>query len=459
MDTNEYVKQEIERSGSTCFASKVTEEALIGRMLQDMQVAQDVSMELTADDFYFGDYARIFRGIQSVLAKKAKVDLITVDSAVTELYPLQGATLSQAMVECYHAAMKYRARAVDDYVKIIRELSTRRRSIANYEQLLVKLKDPSQNVGELLEQARADSARVTDGRHQWTTMQDVLLSTYMYLEKRQRGEIKSITSGIKSVDALIGGFFGGELTVIGARPSVGKSAFGANIALAAASEGYKVAVVSREMTDIQFGARLISHESWVNGMKLRKGEIESDDWEKLAESLNRLADLPIDFMFAIRTIEELVSEITRKVERKECDILIVDYLQLVETQRRFEKDYQRVGYISAELKHLATDCNIPVVALAQVNRETDGQMPSLRSLRDSGNIEQDADGVIFLHRPKNANDDSVDARDKDALKTWTDQGYSYLCVGIAKQRQGMTGRTCLLFDPALMRYVEIDRRG
>lgn len=454
----DYVQEQIIQAGAADFSSEAAEKAVIARMLARSTDAEAHAGELTEKDFYYPQYGKIFRAIQTVVTQRMHVDLITVDAALGKLFPGEAGTLAETMVGAA-GMIAATGRRIEDYIKIVKDLSTRRQSIRSFEGLVAQLRDPTRNIADIIDEMRAQSGQIVQSRHQWTTVQDVILATYEYLEKRQSGQIKSITTGIGNIDGLIGGFFGGELTVIGARPSVGKSAFGANIAMSAARKGFKVAVVSREMTDIQYGARMISHEAWVDGMKLRKGEINPDDWSRIAECMGDIGALPIEFLFSVRTVENLAQEVQRKVERGELDMLIVDYLQLMETRRQFRQENLRVGYISTTLKHLATDCNIPVIALAQVNRDTDGQMPSLKSLKASGDIEQDADGVIFLHRPASASDNFIDRRDRDYFDSYTEKGLVYLCIGVAKQRQGAVGNACVLFDPAYMRYIEIDRTG
>lgn len=452
----DFVQEQILQAGASDFSSKGAEEAVIALMISHTKDAEDHVGDLNEGDFYFPQHGMIFRAIQSVIAQRMNVDLVTVDAALGKLYPMEQVQLAEMMVGCVES-LTMAGHRITDYIQIVKDLSTRRKSIHSFEGLVAQLRDPTRNIADILDQMREETGNIQQTKHTWQNLQDVLLSTYEYLEKRQSGQIKSISTGITNIDNLIGGFFGGELTVIGARPSVGKSAFGANIALSAARKGFKVGVVSREMTDIQYGARMIAHESWVDGMKLRKGEIDGEEWSRIAEGIGGLGSLPIEFMFSVRTVEDLAREVQRRVERQELDMLVVDYLQLLETQKRFQQENLRVGYISTTLKHLATDCNIPVIALAQVNRDSDGQMPTLKSLKASGDIEQDADGVIFLHRPSSANDPYVDERDKAVFNLYEEKGLSYLCIGVAKQRQGVTGKACVIFDPAFMRYIEIDR--
>lgn len=455
-ERSEYVQQQIVKAGAANFASQSAEECVICSLVSRSEDAAHYAMELSESDFYFPDYGRIFKAIKTVLAKGQNVDLVTVDAAIGELYPLEQTRITSVMIGCVNG-MSIGLRNIEDYIRIVKDLSTRRQSIKSFEGLVARLKDPSQAIADILDQMRTEGNQITQGSHTWESMPDVLMATYEYLEKRAKGEIKSITTGIGNVDALIGGFFGGELTVIGARPSVGKSAFGANIAIEAAKRGYNVAVVSREMTDIQYGQRMLSHDSWVDGMRLRKGELEADEWSRLAEAMGTMANLPISFMFTVRTVEDLRMEVQRKAERGKLDVLVVDYLQLMDTQRRFREEHLRVGFISKALKDIAVDFNIPVIALAQVNRDSDGNMPTLKSLKASGDIEQDADGVIFLHRPSDANDAFVDPRDKEYFPAYEQQGYTYLCIGVAKQRQGVVGKANVLFDSAHMRYMAIER--
>lgn len=456
---NHYVQEQIIQAQDADFSNKQAEEAVLGYFLLGKRDAADYAATLTTEDFYYADHGKIFSGVKAVLAKRQKADLITIDAALTAMYPLEMPALSEIMIRCSNANMQFTisTHSIADYCQIVKDLSARRQSIRTFEGLTAQFRDPTRDIADILEQLRLAAGRIASGKHKWHSMSDVLLATYDYLEKRQQGQIKAITTGVNNIDALIGGFFGGELTIIGARPSVGKSAFGANIALSAARKGFKVAILSREMSDVQYGSRIISHEAWIDGMKLRKGDIDPDDWTRIAERLGELGALPIDFLFTVRTIEDLCQEVRRKVENGQLDMLIVDYLQLMQSQRRFDKDYLRVGYISAELKHLAMDCGIPVIALAQVGRDAEGSMPSLKNLRDSGNIEQDADGVIFLHRAENANDEYIDKRDRPYFDDYKERGLTYLCIGVAKQRQGATGKACVLFDPTLMRYIEIDR--
>ena len=457
MAATDYVREQIEASAPSGFSSEKAEQGVICQLLSSNDKALLHAGELNQADFYDPERGKLLAAIQATVAKRQTVDLVTVDNTLGEMFPADHMALTNAMVGCVNA-MSLDFTSLDDYIEIVRSLARRRQSIVAFEGILRDLKDPTHDIGEIVDRARTQAADAMESRHAWMSMSDVLVSTYEFLEKRERGEVKGITTGLKAIDKMIGGFFPGELTVIGARPGVGKSAFGANVALEAARKGYRVAVVSREMTDIQYGQRVMSRGSLVDGMKLRKAELDGDDWIKIAEALTEMSALPVSFMFTVSAVEDLRSEVQKKALRGEIDMLVVDYLQLMQTRKQFrDRENLRIGYVCKALKAMAVDFNIPVIALAQVNRDSDGQMPTLKNLKDSGDIEQDADNIIFLHRPSSAGDSCVYPEDRLTFETYTALGYVYQCICVAKQRQGALGKICLLFDPGHMKYTEIDR--
>ncbi len=457
-ENSEYVSFELQKAAATSFASDEAEKSLLGCFVTNFKDCVGQFNELVEDDFYYDNHRIIFRAIKRARAEQLEVDLITIDQMFEKIVPGEANRYTSDVIECTRTLAF--AWNVNSYLTVVKSLSTRRKALAMMAQVQQQLSDPTQDINCIMDKLRTEAGDINVGKHSWVTMADVMMATYDYLEQRVKGETVSITTGIRNVDAVIGGFFGGELTVIGARPAVGKSVFGMNVALAAAEKGFKVGICSREMTDIQFGQRILSYETYMDGMKIRKADITDEDWVKLAEGLGEAAQLPVDFLFTVRTVEDLRAEVQRKANRGEIDILIVDYLQLMSTAQKFKEDRLRVGYISKALKDIAVDFNIPVIALAQVKRYAGGaraKMPTLEDLKDSGSIEQDADGVIFLHNPYDEEDEYVDPRDKPYFRNFAEKGFTYLCLGIAKQRQGSTGKVCVLFDKRTMHYYAIER--
>ena len=398
----------IEASAQTGFASEDAEKALLGSIVSRYDMCAQLLSELSAEDFYFDAHKTIFQAVKQAQAERLAIDLVTIGSTIDKIAPQAGNTLTQILVGCTQAAEPW---AAESHCRIVKELSARRRAIDLVGKVRQELMDPSNDINGTIDQLATASNELLVSGHKWTPIQDVLVEAYEYTAKRASGEITSITSGISNLDHVIGGFFGGELTVVGARPAVGKSVFGMNTALAAAKQGYRVGIVSREMTDIQYGQRILSYAGGVDGSNLRRAKLSPEEWDSLAKGLEQASTLPISFLFTVRTVEDLRAEIQRKFNRHEIDMLVVDYLQLMETAQRYREDRLRVGRISKELKNIAVDFNIPVVALAQVRRFAGGaraKMPTLEDLKDSGSIEQDADNVIFLHNPFDAEDDFVD---------------------------------------------------
>lgn len=454
----DFEQTSIAAAAANGFYSEEAERSILGNIVFKYDNYGYFLSELAEDDFYTQEHKTILRAIKRTKAEGLEIDLVTVGGMLDKIDPVNAGAISSELIAC---AQSYsQAYHAESYMKIVKELSVRRNAIRLVDEIQMQLKDPAQAINGIMDKLRTRAGDMLIGKHTWVSMQDVMIATYEYLERRTKGDIVSITTGIPNVDSVIGGFFGGELTIIGARPAVGKSVFGMNVAMAAARQGFHVAICSREMTDIQYGQRIISYEGMIDGMKLRKAAISAEDWGTIAEAAMLAARKPIDFLFTVRTVEDLRAEVQRKIARGKLDMLVVDYLQLMSADQRFKEDRLRVGYISRALKEIAVDYNIPVIALAQVKRYAGGaraKMPTLEDLKDSGSLEQDADGVIFLHNPYDADDEYVDPRDKPYFNGYAEMGYTYLCLGIAKQRQGSTGKVCVLFDKKTMRYIAIDR--
>lgn len=455
--SNEYVQEQIAKSVDQHFVRPEAEEAVIGFLLMKGTDIDACAAALTEEDFYCAEPRKIYGAILSLFRENRTVDNITVDAMLGERHPLEAGALSEALVRCSRRHMQTMGRGFKDYIDIVRALAMRRRAIAQFDALSLQLRDPTKDIRDTLSAISAAADGTSEDETPWITLGEVGIETYSYLEKRASGQIKAIPTGISAIDRMTGGLFGGELTVIAARPGVGKSAFGAHIAMEAAKNGFHVGIVSCEMSAISYGQRLLSKTAWVEGDKLRKADIDDEAWASLANALEVMDTTPVKFLFKNNALEEVVTSAKRMARHGEMDMLIIDYIGIMQTHERFREDRDRVKHISSQLKRLSMDANIPVIALCQVNRDAHGQMPTMAQLRDSGSVEQDADGILFLHRPEKADDTSVDTRDKEAFYTWKSNGMDYISICVAKQRNGSIGTTNVVFDPAYMRYVEIDR--
>lgn len=446
------------------FSSPEAEENILRRMLKKPDEAEEAVEGLAPGDFADELFGQLFAAVKQVMEDGGQVDFATVDDAFSRMYPDSADKLREKMVDlvAFKPYTLADGQSIGDHIRIVKALSRRRGAIAKTEELVKALKDPGRDLSETLSEIQDAAQDAESDDCEWVSLDSVNMATYEYLEKRQSGEIRSIPMGIKSLDEMTGGLFGGEMTVVAARPSVGKSAFGLNIALAAAKEGFKVGFVSCEMDDRGFGQRTLSRGSWVPGERLRKAQLTAEDWDHLCVALSDMGGLPVDFVFNKNmkggiTVENVFRSVKKKARRKEIDLLVVDYIGIMRTQRVFKEERLRIAYISGELKRLAMAVNIPVVVLCQVNRMAHGRMPTMAELRDSGAVEQDADGIVFLHRPESHDDKSVHPGDVTGFYAMQEAGSVYIAVSVAKQRNGVTGIVQVMFDPSVMRYNEIMR--
>lgn len=220
--------------------------------------------------------------------------------------------------------------------------------------------------------------------------------------------------------------------------------------------------MSLEMSRIQYGQRMLANGSGVDSKRIRDADLDEKSLEEVVRALGDMSVLPIDFAFKTRTIEQLSAAVQQKKDESGLKLLIIDYLQLLRTEKRTKGDYERVTFISQSIKELAMMADIPIIALAQLSRANtirQDKRPTMSDLRDSGSIEQDADNIILLHRPENEDDKGVHPKDRASFRAWVEQGYHYLHIAVVKQRQGQIGAGNLLFDPRTMRYIEIKREG
>lgn len=420
--------------------NREAELAVIGAIMNGGRV------DISPDDIGSPDLRSLYKVMAGMRDAKKKIDLVTLNDET-------GDTMTDTIIE----AMRCGTPSMGQYyANIVKEYAVRR-FLADWSgQLNRDVSDRSTDVQACLENAKQKLTSLSLTKGQWITASELSSATMAYLEKLSTGTIRPIGSGISDIDKLIGGFYPGELTVIGAKPGAGKTVFGMVMALDAAKKGKRVGILNLEMLDTQYGARIVSNLGGVDAMKLRKGNLDPDDWEQVLQAIKELSKLPAAFLFNARYIEELVSA----VRQVDLDVLVVDYLQLVRTRQNLESERLRMAHISWALKELAVDKRIPVIAMSQLRRpdpSADNKMPSMRDLRESGNLEADADGIILLHEPADERDPYVYRDDKQHLENWKKNGLRYICMKVEKQRQGAVGTVPVLFDANKMRYVGIER--
>ena len=406
------------------------ERSVIGGLLQTGDPRKWIP-GLTERDFTVPEYKAIFAAMKKATARREPYDAPSIGRAIAEEFPTTG---QAAVLE----ALRYSPSTVmlPQDIKALREITTRR---------------------DMERIAAMDSLRkLTSGNDGWVEMTDLVMTTIDEIETASQGKITYLNTGVPHLDTVLGGLFPGEMTVLGARPAVGKSALAAYMAMHIAGAGKKVGVCSLEMTPSQYLRRLIAARSGVEGRKLRIGKgLEVDDWEHIMEAANELANLNMPFTFSVRTVEALRAEAERRKDERGLDLLVVDYLQLLKTAQKTDSEFVRITTVSHELKAMALDLKIPVLALAQVSRPQQKgrlEMPTMDCLRGSGDIEQDADSVVFLHRPETLDDPAIPECHRGIAEMATRNGNQYIALQVAKNRNDSLGRIGLIFDPSHMTY-------
>ena len=438
------------------FYSEKAEKSILAAIVTDRKAAKYIG-QLAANDFYPENHKKLFTAMQAMYAEKKDIDLVTLSDTLKAMFGLEEEALTNAIVEIATQHQFGSAWSVGSHVEIIKAAAMRRRMLEIVDGARNELMDESNDTSVIVDKTRQALRDIVVTGHKWVSLQEVLIKTYETIERRSTGSEPIMPSGVSNMDAVTTGFHKGELTIIGARPSVGKSALGAHIALSTAEKKYKVGICSREMADVQYGSRILSRDSGVANNKLRTGNLEENDWALLLDALQYNSGLDVSFIFTTRYIEDLRTAVQEAVDTDGLDMLVVDYVQLMQTKQRFDKDYLRIAYVSKALKDMTQDLNIAIIALAQVGRTSEGTMPSLAELRGSGDLEQDADNVIFIHRPTDPGDRYVNPADRELFGTLQQNGMQYITLNIAKQRQGETGVVPVIFNPARMRYTPIER--
>lgn len=419
---------------------------------------RDILTAVSESDVYSEECRHIFSTMQRMYTDKKPIDIVTTATELIERFGKKGDALGEYLADCIAKKVCSTEWHARHYCQIIKSTAMRRRIFDIVEKAKNDLMDETNDAATILDTTRQSLRDIVVTKHAWQSMNEVMLDTFETLEKKANGADPSMPSGISTLDNITTGFHRGELTILGARPAVGKSALGAHIALSTAAKGYKIGVCSREMTAAQYGARVLARGTDIDNTKLRTGELDDSEWTQLCDAMTLYSDLNISFMFSTRYIEDLRMEVQKKVDAGEIDMLVVDYVQLMQSKQRFEKDYMRIAYVSKMLKDMTIDYNIAIIALAQVGRSSEGTMPTLAELRGSGDLEQDADNVMFMHRPKDADDKYVNPADREMFYTLKAKGLQYMSINVAKQRQGQTGTMAVVFNPARMQFTAISRR-
>ena len=428
------------------------EQAILGCMLTDKDSVIDAIEVLKEDAFYREDNRAIYSAILSLYSKSEPIDLITVKAELVEAGNFERVGGLE-----YLASLPERVPTtsnVDKYIKIVEEKAMLRSLITSANDLVALGYDETEDVDILMDMAEKKVFELAQKKNTkgYTPLKDVLVESFEKLEElyNQKGRISGLSTGFMDLDLKTSGLHNSDLIIVAARPAMGKSAFAINIATnIAVQSGKGVAIFNLEMSKEQVGNRILCSEAMVDSNKIRTGQIEDDDWVKLASTLSRLSEAPIyiDDTAGISIMEIRAKCRKLKIE-KDIGLVVIDYLQLIQgSGKRNASREQEISEISRSLKILAKELDIPVIALSQLSRgveKRDDKRPMLSDLRESGAIEQDADIVMFLYRDDYYNEDSEKKNVAEVI--------------LAKHRGGSTGTVDLAWLPSYTKFASLEKR-
>ena len=424
-----------EVSGAAVFGkelpySQEAEEAVLGGVLLDPACLPKVMEILRPESFYRPQHQQLFSILTRMFSTGNAEDIITViDESVT-----MGVFESSAMAKTYLAGLMNKVPStanIESYCKIIDEKARIRQPLQVANNIIETAGSGTMDASAMLDKAEQDIFDIRQGKEisGLTRLSDVIVDTFSHLQELTGPDAKEhlgATTGFGQLDQIITGLNRTDLIVLAARPAMGKSAFALNIAVnMCKSTKRDVVVFSLEMGKEQLAARMLASEALVNNSALRTGNLEPKDWEKIATAADTLSGLPI---YLDDGSSATVPQMKAKLRRlRNLGLVVIDYIQLMQSPNKNSNRVQEVSEITRQLKLMAKELNVPIIALSQLSRgleKREDKRPMLSDLRESGSIEQDADIIMFLYR---------DAYYADSKEDQT----SAECI-VAKNRHGQT---------------------
>ena len=444
----DYPDQDSESSAEiqTMPHNRDAEESLLGSILINPEAIYDIIQFIEADDFYIHRHRWIWNTFTRLTEQRIPLDLLTVTedlAAQNHLMELGGPAYLTSLVSKVPSALN-----VKSYGRIIEEYSIRRKLLAAANDVAKLAYNQEKQLTNIIDDAEKSIFAISERRerHDLQPIRTVLSKYFDRIDElgKRSDEFFGVPTGLTDLDRLLGGLQKSDLLIVAGRPGMGKTGFLLGAAKTA-SLNYKkhVAIFSLEMSNEQLVQRMISQQTGIEFQKLRAGKLNEDEWQQFAQAVGVLSNTTVflDDTPAITPLQ-MRTKCRRLHMEHSLDLIIVDYLQLMSGDTRNDNRVQEVSYISRYLKVLARELNVPVLAAAQLSRAVEqraDKRPMLSDLRESGSLEQDADIVVFIHRP--------DAADKNNLK----QNVAELIV--AKHRNGPTHSGIqVIFMPQLAKF-------
>lgn len=427
------------------------EQAVLGAMLIKKEAIAEAIEILRPDDFYRDAHRIVFEAMLELFQKNEPVDIVTVTEQLKKNDLLEKAG-GIAFITALDNAVPTAAN-VAYHAKIVEEKAQLRNLINAATEIAGTAYEDTEDMAEIMDRAEKRILDVASRENTgaFVPIKDIVMGTFQQIENRAKnsGALTGLPSGFIDLDRLTAGFQPSDLILVAARPSMGKTAFTLNIATyVAVHERKPVAFFSLEMSKEQLVQRMLCAEGGIDSQRLRKGELD-DEWPKLVEAADRLSGAPIyiDDTPGI-TVMELRSKARRLKAEHGLDLVIIDYLQLMQGRggKSGDNRQQEISEISRSLKALARELSVPVIALSQLSRSVESRQikrPMLSDLRESGSLEQDADIVMFLYRE----DYYTEETDKQNITE----------VIIAKHRNGPVDKIDLFFQKEFTKFVNFSR--
>ncbi len=425
------------------------EQSVLGSILIDPRSIEDVAGIISSSDFYIDDHAKIYLAMNEMFIGNRSIDLVTLIDTLTKQGVLKDKNISDYIKLI--AQIVPSAKNIKDYAKIVRDNSLLRQLLSAAEEVEdTVLTEKYEDVTDVLSASADKFFRLIQGNEtsDFKHIKDVLVSSLTSLRQLSQSEegATGTKTGYSDLDRVLVGMGAGDLVLIGARPGMGKTSFALNIAsqVSLANPEKAVCVFSLEMSAEQLVLRLLSSEALVDSYSLRSGKIEKNDWVKLTHAAQTLSKCNI---YIDDTSGMSVSKVKAKLRKIEnLGLVVIDYLQLMQSDRKIDNRVQEVSDISRNLKLLAKELEIPVVCCAQLSRGAEQRKdakPMLSDLRDSGAIEQDADVVMFLHR--------------DYYNTEQSDEQNLAEVIVAKNRHGSTDSVKMKWIGKYTKFLTLQR--
>ena len=428
------------------------EVSVLGSMLLSRNAIAEVTELVGAEDFYRGAHRTMFEAVRDLYDHGEPVDAVTLADELAKRGVLDDVGGAPAIADIV-SRVPTSANAIH-YARIVSEHSIRRRLIETGTQITRIGYDDTEDVTEAVDTAEqlvynvAQVGRVSE----FTPMKQLITEGFALIEKlhESNSSITGLATGFSDFDELTAGLQPSTLVILAARPAMGKSTLVTNIAVNVAVEQRKPAVMfSLEMSQMELVQRILAAEARVDSDRLRTGRLQESDWPKLSQAMGRLAEAPlfIDDTPGINMLE-IRSKCRRLKQRHGLELVIVDYLQLMQSHRRVENRVQEVSELSRALKILSKELEVPVIALSQLSRRPEDRTdrrPQLADLRESGSIEQDADLVAFIYRDEVYNPDSAAKGEAELI--------------VSKHRSGPLRTINLAFLGPTSRFANLRRGG